>query len=207
MSAKDYHVEPLFAEPLFRTSLADAITPEQVEFIKNLKMRQNKVNQISQNLYIFDEPELKGIKDAVQNALDIYASEVMGISQKLYVTQSWSLISNPSVGMHGHSHSNSIISGSLYYTDMPEPTAGMVFDRFNSYRQLELSPQPDKNNIYNTPMNLVQPKKSELILFASNLQHFVQVNESSEPRYSIAFNTFIKGQLGSFKDVSELTLA
>lgn len=206
MPNNNYEVTPLFAEPLFRMSLDFAITDEQVEFIKNLKMVQNKVNQISENLYIFEEPELKGIKDGVQKALDIYASEVMGITQKLYVTQSWSLISFPNVGMHGHSHSNSIVSGSLYYTDMPKPTAGMVFDRFNNYRQLEFTPRQEKNNIYNTPMNLVEPKKHEIVLFASNLQHFVQVNESSEPRYSIAFNTFIKGKLGSYKDVSELTI-
>ena len=206
MPINNYEVKPLFAEPLFRTSLGFAITDEQVEFIKNLKMVQNKVNQISENLYIFEEPELKGIKDGIQDALDLYANEVMGIEQKLYVTQSWALISYPNVGMHGHSHSNSIISGSLYYTDMPSPTAGMVFDRFNNYRQLEFTPKQEKNNIYNTPMNLVEPKKHDLILFASNIQHFVQVNESSEPRYSIAFNTFIKGNLGSFKDVSELRL-
>jgi hypothetical protein len=34
----------------------------------------------------------------------------------------------------------------------------------------------------------------------------VQVNGSTEPRYSIAFNSFIKGRLGDFRDVSELVL-
>jgi len=206
MSEKKYHVEPLFAEPLFRSKIGDAISAEQIAYIKNIKMVKNQLNLISENLYLLEEPKLKSLKDAVQNALDIYSKEVMGISHKLYVTQSWSLISAPNVGMHGHSHSNSIISGSLYYDEMPTPVAGMVFDRNTSYRQIELNPENDKNNIYNTQMNVVTPEKDDLLLFSSRLQHFVQINAGNIPRHSIAFNTFIKGKIGSFRDVSELVL-
>ena len=206
MALPQYELQPLFAEPIFRVDISSAISDEQVAFIKNLDMVENRQNLISENLYIFEEPELLSVKQAVQEALDTYARDVMGIPHKLYVTQSWSLINPPDVGMHGHSHSNSLISGSLYYTDMPEPVAGMIFDRHRSYQQLELNPSREKQNIYNTPLNIIKPKKGEVILFSSGLQHFVEPNTSSEPRYSIAFNTFIKGKLGDYRDVSELTL-
>ncbi len=206
MAITNYEVEPLFAEPYFRADIGDVISDEQIEFIKNLKMVVNRTNLISENLYIFEEPELESIKSAVQDALDIYATEVMGVTQKLFVTQSWSLINHPNVGMHGHSHSNSVVSGSLYFCDMPTPTASMVFDKHKAYQQLELNPEKDKQNIYNTPINVVTPKKNEVILFSSGLQHFVEPNASSEPRYSIAFNSFIKGKLGNYRDVSELTI-
>ena len=49
--------------------------------------------------------------------------------------------------------------------------------------------------------------RSEVSLFPSGLQHFVEPNQSVTPRHSIAFNTFLKGQLGDNRDVSELTLA
>ena len=55
-------------------------------------------------------------------------------------------------------------------------------------------------------MNVVTPQRNDLILFSSGLQHFVEPNKTAEPRYSIAFNTFIKGKLGDYRDVSELTL-
>lgn len=206
MAVSDYEVKALFAEPFFRASLSSAINQNQVDFIKSLKMVPNQVNQISENLYIFEEPELRSIKDAVHEALNVYAREVMGLTQELYVTQSWSLINPPGVGMHGHSHSNSIISGSLYYTDLPQPPSRMIFERHNSYQQLELAPVPEKNNLYNTIRNAVEPKKGELVLFSSSLSHFVEANQSNEPRYSIAFNSFIRGKLGSYRDVSELTL-
>ena len=206
MAITEYDVQPLFAEPFFRTNIGHAISDEQIDYLKNLKMRQNKSNLISDNLYIFEEPELKSIKDAVQEALDVYAEEVMGITQKLFVTQSWTLVNNPNVGMHGHSHSNSLISGSLYYCELPQPVASMFFDRHNTYQQLQLNPEQEKQNIFNTPLNVVTPETGEVILFSSGIQHFVEPNTSNQPRYSIAFNTFIKGKLGEFRDVSELTL-
>ena len=206
MATPKYEIQPLFAEPIFRMDISGAVDAQQIEYIKNLPMIDNRQNKISENKYIFEEPELLSLKRAVQDVLDVYAREVMGIPQQLYVTQSWSLINYPNVGMHGHSHSNSLISGSIYYTDLPEPNAGMIFDRHKGYQQLEIRPQNDKQNIYNTPMNIIKPRKNEVLLFSSGLQHFVEPNVSSEPRYSIAFNTFIKGKLGDYVDVSELSL-
>ena len=207
MSIENYEVQALFAEPIFRADIGHAINAEQVEFIKNQKMLTNQVNLISENLYLFEEPEMQSIKAAIQEVLDLYTREVMGIPQTLYVTQSWCLTNETEVGMHGHSHSNSIISGSLYFTDLPEPVAKMVFDRHKTYQQLELVPDDDKKNIYNAPMNVITPRKNEVLLFPSGFQHFVEPNQSMIPRHSIAFNTFLKGQLGDYRDVSELTLA
>src|SRR5215469_177394 len=201
-----YETQALFSEPVFKADIGHAISEEQVAFIKNLKMVKNQVNLISENLYIFEEPQLRSIKKAVDEALYIYAREVMGISQRLYVTQSWSLVNYPNVGMHGHSHSNSLASGSLYYCDMPTPLSNMIFSRNNSYQQLEIHPEKGRRNIYNTPMNVVVPKKNEVVLFSSRLTHVVETNMASTPRHSMAFNAFVKGKIGDFRDVSELVL-
>ena len=206
MASRDFEVKPLFAEPFFKTNIAEIITPAQVRFIHGLKMLNNQVNRISEELYLFERPEMASIKQAVQEALDTFAREVMGISQKLEVTQSWALTNPPGAGMHGHNHSNSMISGSLYYADMPDPPGNMIFERYNSYRQIELLVNGDKQNIYNAPRNAVVPKKGDLVLFSSGLQHYVEPNRSGQDRHSIAFNTFVRGEIGSFRDVSQLRL-
>ena len=206
MTVVSHEVYAMFAEPYFRASIAGSIGPQQIEFIRNLKMVRNTENLISENLYIFEEPELKSVKDAVQEVLDIYAREVMCISQQLYVTQSWSLICEPNVGMHGHSHSNSVLSGSLYYCELPSPPAGMVFTRHVSYQQLDLPPDPARRNIYNSPINRVIPKQNDVFLFSSRLTHMVEQNPSAQPRHSIAFNTFVRGKLGNYRAVTELVL-
>ncbi|MFV0645527.1 MAG: TIGR02466 family protein [Sphingomonadaceae bacterium] len=205
-SERSYEVKPLFAEPYFHTNIADAITQAQVKFIQSQPMQTNQVNQISDELYLFNRPEMKSIRRAVQQALDSFAQEVMGIAQELEVTQSWCLMNPPGVGMHGHTHSNSLVSGSLYYTDMPDPPGNVVFERFNHYRAIELMVDPERNNIYNTQRNAIIPEKGDLFLFGSGLQHYVEENTSAQPRYSIAFNSFVRGTIGSFRDVSELKL-
>lgn len=206
MTIENYSVQALFATPYFKANLSHAISPEHIRFIKNLNMIRNRDNMISENLYIFEEPELKELKDAVQEALNIYTSEVMGISQQLYVTQSWGLINHPGVGMHAHSHSNSIISGSLYYCELPDPPAKIVFDKRTSYQQLEFNPLQEKQNLFNTPVNVLTPVASEMLLFPSDLNHQIEANASNLPRYVVAFNTFLKGKIGNYRDVSELTL-
>lgn len=199
-----FEVKPLFAEPYFVTNIADAISESQVAAIKSLKMIENQMNHISEELYLFERPEMRSIARAVQQALDTYVSEVMGGSHKLKPTQSWALMNPPGVGMHSHTHSNSIISGSLYYTDLPDPPGNMIFDRHNTYRQIELEVLADKQNIYNAPRNAIIPKRGDLVLFSSSIQHYVEPNNSMQNRYSIAFNTFVRGTIGSHRDVSEL---
>lgn len=206
MAIGKFDVQPLFATPIARVDISDAITPDQIKHIQGLKMNNNRQNLISDDLYIFKHPELKGIADAVQEALDVYARDVMGIGQSLYVTQSWGLMNPPGVGMHAHSHSNSIISGSLYYTEMPKPDAAIIFDKYTAYRQLDIRTLSDKQNIYNTPVNVITPKQNEVLLFSSDINHMVEVNNSDQPRWAIAFNTFVRGTLGDLRDVSELKL-
>jgi len=205
-SEREFTVKPLFAEPYFVTNIADVITPKQVEFCKNLVMLENQVNSISEELYLFERKEMASIKKAVDAALAQFTREVMGISQKLEVTQSWALRNPPGVGMHGHTHSNSVVSGSLYFAPMPDPPGNMIFERHNHYRQLELAVDAERTNIYNAPRNAIVPKEGDLVLFSSAIQHYVEENQSDQARHSIAFNTFVRGTIGSFRDVSELKL-
>ncbi len=206
MTITNYDIQPLFATPYFRADVGHAISKEQVEFIKNLKMVRNKNNFISEDLYIFEQPELKSVAAVIQESLDLYATKVLGISQKLYVTQSWSLVNNPNVGMHPHAHSNSFVSGSLYYDELPEPASRIIFDRNVMYQRIEINPEAGKANLYNTRTNIITPRSKEVLLFPSDFNHAVEPNASTEPRRAIAFNCFIKGKFGDYRDVSELNI-
>lgn len=206
MTITEYDIQPLFATPYLRANVGHAISEEQIEFIQNLKMVKNRDNYISENLYIFEEPELKSIADVIQEALDAYATKVLGITQKIYVTQSWSLLNQENVGMHSHAHSNSLVSGSLYYCDLPEPVSRIIFDRHVMYQRIELTPEAGRANLYNTPTNVLTPRSKEVILFPSDINHAIEPNASTELRRAIAFNCFVKGKFGDYRDVSELQL-
>lgn len=207
MAVTEVDIQPLFATPYMRADVRHAISEKQVKYIKDLKMIQNRTNFITEDLYIFQHEALKSVAEAIQESLDIYAQKVMGITQKIEVTQSWGLMNPPGVGMHAHSHSNSIVSGSLYYDELPEPPSRLFFDRYTAYRRIELNPESDRHNLYNTPTNIVTPKTGEVLLFPSDINHMVESNGSSKPRHVIAFNAFVKGKIGHYRDVSELTFA
>lgn len=204
--ARDFTVKPLFAEPYFIANIGHAISAKQVDFIKSVKMQQNQMNHISEDRYLFKRPELASVRKAVDAALATFAQEVLGIRHELAVTQSWALMNPPGVGMHAHTHSNSLVSGSLYYAPLPDPTGNMVFERTNGYRQIEMAVNEEKTNIYNAQRNAVIPKQGDLVLFSSSILHFVEVSQSDENRHSIAFNAFPRGTIGNYQDVSELKL-
>jgi uncharacterized protein (TIGR02466 family) len=169
-------------------------------------MEQNSQNLISKHRYILNKPELETLSRGIQKYLDIYSSEIMGIKEKLYITQSWSLINEPGIGMHAHAHSNSLVSGSFYYEEMPEPVSPMVFQRYNNYQPFKFVVVDEKKNEFNTSDAYVSMKKGNLFLFPSDLQHHIEPNQSDKPRYSIAFNCFIRGTLGVYQDANELHL-
>ncbi|MBU1757405.1 MAG: hypothetical protein KJ703_10575 [Alphaproteobacteria bacterium] len=205
-AVRDFAVKPLFAEPHFITNIAHAISATQIDFIKSVKMQQNQMNHISEDLYLFERPELASLREAVDTALATFAQEVLGICHELAVTQSWALMNPPGVGMHAHTHSNSLVSGSLYYAPLPDPPGNMVFERTNGYRQIEMAVNQEKTSIYNAQRNAIIPKQGDLVLFSSSILHFVEVNRSDENRHSIAFNAFPRGTIGNYQDVSELKL-
>ena len=59
MALKNTKIDTLFAEPMFRADISDAITPEQVEHIQTLPMVENQTNLISQDKYIFQQPQTR----------------------------------------------------------------------------------------------------------------------------------------------------
>ena len=70
MPVDSYNVQALFVEPYFRANIASAITPAQIEFVQSLPMINNIDNLISETMQLFEEPQMKSIKDAVQDVLD-----------------------------------------------------------------------------------------------------------------------------------------
>jgi uncharacterized protein (TIGR02466 family) len=195
-----YEVHPLFPKPLYKSKIDVGLDDEAIDFIINQEMYENPSNAISINKNLLESPLLEKLNESIHLHLNIFLKEIMGaIDCEAYITQSWSLINMPGQGMHEHSHSNSLISGSYYFTDMPEPGADMVFNRYTGNQsRLKLNLDEEKTSYYNMMNMNVQMEKNDLFLFPSDVSHSIEKNSSNQPRYSIAFNSFVKGQLGQY---------
>lgn len=201
---QNYNIMHLFPIPLYVSKIFPEITDEEREFVYDRSLYKfiDGQNYASHSMAILNYPKLARIKNLIQEHLDIFASDIMKIEQKLFPTISW-LNRNPKGTPHyKHKHVNSFVSGVVYFTD-PAP---IEFHSSISTTRSNLYVKPIEFNLYNAHDWWVPVEKNHIILFPSWLEHSVFTNTQEEDRISLAFNSFIKGPLGSFNDSNYLDL-
>lgn len=183
---------------------------EQLDYIKTYKDKSRinvGNNYISKSSYVLEDNKLKYIKSFIQKELDNLAYNVLKLNkkQKIYVTQSWFNFNPKDSYHHMHNHPNSLISGTFYiqgeentFCDIDREYANTVFPYF----QLDC----EEVNPINTTHHTVENKIHTLALFPSRLRHQVRVNNNNKERITLAFNSFIKGEIGMKDHRSELKL-
>jgi hypothetical protein len=86
-----------------------------------------------------------------------------------------------------------------------EDTGDIVFHKdkhwtnvFPDVVRIDYNWNPDKFNVFNAQGWSLRPKKWDVVFFPSWLTHSVQTNKSNpkKERYSLAFNTWVSGQVG-----------
>lgn len=196
-------IYPLFSTPVYVNNVGEFEKPdlEALEYSSSTPSAgsYNFLSSVDKN--VLDRPDFGHVKDVVMKEVEFYAREVLAVNTKIefYVTNSW-------VNRHGrgqsagpHMHHNSLISGVLYLKAF-ENCGDLVFHRDT----LSLIPFPpaldldmDKFNLYNCKSWGHQPKTNDICLFPSVVSHSVDPNQSDEERWSLAFNVFARGDIGS----------
>ena len=182
---------PLFATPVFVTKQPDAEwhNKEWLDKALSLQYRKNKGNWASVETNVLDLPDWKLLKDVVQTELDLILKDFYKLDLsniKLVVTQSWLNVNNDSEYHPMHTHTNSMLSGIIYLNTSEEDAIRFTDNKFNTRMSFVSIP------------NMVLPvKKGDIILFDSQLPHSVDATKRKEKRVSLAFNTFVVGELGS----------
>ena len=121
---------------------------------------------------------------------------------QVYITQSWINYNEENQYHHLHSHPNSYISG-VFYINADEHVDSI---NFNNKEHLTIQPVTKKFNIWNSKNWWFPVKKRMLVLFPSSTNHNVFQKKDSDLRISLAFNTFVRGNIGSNIKLNELKL-
>lgn len=187
-------VTPLFSYPVCRVEEPYKTGSSELNFIKNLKYYNSENNKISVNKNILDLPELLNLKIWIQENINYYFFNLLKAKdiEKIYITQSWSNITEKGESHHEHLHPNSIISGVLHFDNddssinFHNPSLPFCLD-FNVF----------EHNVFNSTLWKFPTKKNGLILFPSSLRHSVSTQKIQRNRVSLSFNTWIKGKAGS----------
>jgi uncharacterized protein (TIGR02466 family) len=198
----------LFPTPVFKFNTGRKPSDEEKAYVEECSKDTylNVGNVVSVDRYVLDRDPMFGIRESVQFALDSYLKSVYdpSLNVKIYITQSWLNFTNPGQHHHPHSHPNSFLSGTFYFSaDKNQDSISF----FNTLLREFILP-PESFNEYNAERWVVPVETGDIVVFPSNLKHCVDdtVKERTLTRISVAFNTFLSGQIGDEMHLTSLRL-
>ena len=197
-------IHGLFPIPVGIYKLDRGLTEEETVFIKGQETRPNDGNVISVDNTILCNFQMTKLRDFIEYNVSEYFKTVHSpkYNVNLRITQSWVNYTEPGQYHHKHAHPNSFVSGVFY------PQANRETDKIYFYRDgfQQIKFPPSDWNVWNSESWWFEVGAGDLILFPSHLTHMVQTKEDDNTRISIAFNTFLKGYIGSDESLTGLHL-
>lgn len=150
----------------------------------------------SKNFYILKEPSFLRLSNEICLHIEEYARGVLKISNavKFNLTTSWISKHGPGDFSQNHHHKNSIFSG-IVYLKTPINSGNILFGKRNGNLPDFLNIEFTELNVFNCDSWSFVPQAGDIFLFPSLLSHYTGINESSENRFCLAFNSFPVGKL------------
>lgn len=188
-----YTIDLLFPVAVYKNNIGK-LSEDQIDYVKNLTYTKRTTGTHGRDQTDVLELEIfKNLKDAILQNVQFYSSEIFKYDVEVYITHSW-LNHNPVGSYHNsHRHSNSVFSGA-YYINVPRGSPDLVF---SSQIQPYLEIVPREYTVVNSTAWTMPVSCGDLVLFPSNLLHEVPENHCGEERYTLSFNTFIRGEIGA----------
>ena len=199
-------INSIFPTPIYMSKLDRELTPLELKFVdKNKKdFYKNDGNITSNNNYILNEKPFSNLKKELNLRVKDYFEKVISSTDAItpYITQSWLNYTETNQYHHKHAHPNSLVSGVFYINCHKEHDKIKFFD--DKYKTIKL--ETKDWNLWNSETWWFPVKTGNIIMFPSSLTHMVETKEGNNTRISLAFNVFIKGTIGSNKNLTELVL-
>lgn len=200
---KSLQLLPLFATPLIKSRIDFNIDRE---YLDSLKYRQysDSSGLISTNEKILLEDEFSELKTEIEDRLNKFLFDILQFNEGTIAhTRSWINLHMPGCYAGTHNHTNACYSG-IYYIDVPENGGAIWFvgNGEPTYSTNTVVPSLKSYNIHNCKEFPVDAKANDLLLFPSHLHHRVDINQSNQRRYSLAFNYFLEGEIGGSSPIN-----
>lgn len=189
--------------PFYQFTASEEITNEAEEYCKNIQYVRNAFNKTTR-----EDVQLPNFANWATECLEKVKQEEFGKTLwKFYITQIWANRANMAETHHKHGHPNSILSGIFYLSDLSKG-GETKFYRKNPYHALTDSGYFQLGSTKNSEItDTVKSTRGNLIIFPSNVLHSVNpVHNIQEARYTIAFNSFVTGQVGTKEELTYLSI-
>jgi uncharacterized protein (TIGR02466 family) len=200
------NINVIFPTPVYFSKLNRKLNKKELSFIDKTKLDvyKNQGNTTSNDNYILNNKIFKNLKEELDLRVQDYFDKIICATDdiKPYITQSWLNYTETNQYHHKHEHPNSLVSG-VFYINCDDQ-----FDKINffKYQYKTIKPKIKEWNLWNSESWWFSVKTGDIILFPSSLTHMVENKQGTNTRISLAFNIFIKGNLGNNKELTELVL-
>lgn len=158
-----------------------------------------KLDSRHSNPHIHETEKFKPLAEKVLELSYRYANH-MKWDCELYISSMWYNVMNQYEDHRPHTHGNSLLSG-VYYPSADPQHPPIEF--FNNKRVV-ISPTTSEWNIFNSDSWQYPVVANSILIFPADLEHWVSVNKSPNPRLSISFNVMIKGEAGKKEDLTSV---
>ena len=196
----------IFPTPIYSSKLNRPLYEEELSFIDKTKedVFLNEGNTTSNDNNVLENIVFKNLKDDLYLRVKDYFDKIISSSNNItpYITQSWLNYTEKNEYHHKHTHSNSLVSG-VFYINCHEEYDKIKFFNDN-YKAIILD--VENWNLYNSETWWFTVKTGDIILFPSSLTHMVETKQGNNTRISLAFNVFVKGNIGNEKNLNYLKL-
>jgi uncharacterized protein (TIGR02466 family) len=198
---------PLFPTPIYISKLNRELNKEELLFIDKTKLdvcQNDGGNTYSNDNYVLNQKVFNSLKEDLYLRVQYYFKKILSYTDSAmpFITQSWLNYTETNQHHHRHQHYNSILSG-VFYINCDEKFDKIKF--FNNNYQT-IKPEIKEYNIWNSDSWNFPVKTGDIVLFPSSLMHMVETKKGTNTRISLAFNTFLKGDLGLKDKLSQLIL-
>ena len=187
----------LYSTPLLQTHVA--VPLKVLEYIKSQKFRRHDTGYMTQEK-LLDDPLLKGIKKLITQKVEDYFYNYCGYAKivtPVHVS-SWANLHKKGDWGQQHSHYNSVVSGVWELSTTPESGEFIIHPDNKLFGNLLDLPRRVYNE-FNGDQYAFTPTNGDLLIFPSTIKHSDTANKCDIPRFSLAFNYMIRGDVISGK--------
>jgi len=201
-------IYPLFSAPLYVNNVGPFDRPDlsSLQYSSTLPSGGAYNFRSSVDKRVLDRPDFRHVHEIVMKEVNVYARQLLCVNERIefYVTDSWVNLHRRGQSAGAHVHHNSLISGVLYL-HVTERTGDLVFHR-DALSLVPFPPALDLDmssfNLYNCKSWSYTPKMNDICLFPSVVMHSAEPNQSDEERACLAFNVFVRGDIGALHKLS-----
>lgn len=183
--------------PIVKIKFNRSLSNEEKNFLFSCPMRYMEVNNnyFSEDYFILNSNILNSLKLEIQEILNQYRQDILGVKQELKITQSW-IAKTVRGGWHNtHTHPNSMFSCVMYLQTPSDSSINfecknLIFKDFNfDFDYIK----PTEYNQNNFKLNV---DDMDIVIFPSWINHSVDMNMSNMDRIVLGINAFMFGDFG-----------